>query len=104
VAKYYSLTQHTCIPEVVIVSRKTWEKLSVADRELLREAAQASVPRERELWAQYEEKAMAELKEHGVTIAQPDQEPFRQAVAPVYDRYASEYGDLIERIRSAGTG
>jgi tripartite ATP-independent transporter DctP family solute receptor len=103
VAKYYSLTEHTRIPEVVIVSKKTWEKLSAADRELLREAAHASVPKQRELWQQYEKKAMTELKEHGVTIERPDQELFRRAVALVYEKYGPEFGDLIERIRAAGT-
>jgi tripartite ATP-independent transporter DctP family solute receptor len=102
VAKFYSLTEHTRIPEVVIVSRKTWETLSAGEQKLLREAAQASVPVERKRWAQYEEKAMANLKKQGVSITEPNQEPFRAAVAPVYRKYASEYGDLIERIRAAG--
>ncbi len=101
VAKFYSLTEHTRIPEVVIVSKKTWDKLSPGERELVREAAVASVPKERELWDQFTAKAMTELKQQGVTITEPDQEPFRQAVAPVYEKYASEYGDLIERIRAA---
>ena len=102
VAKNYSLTEHTRIPEVVILSRKTWEELAPAEQELLREAARASVAKELELWAQFEKKAMAELAEHGVTDAQPDQEPFRQAVGPVYEKYAAQYGDLVERIRAAG--
>jgi TRAP-type C4-dicarboxylate transport system substrate-binding protein len=102
VAKYYSLTEHTRIPEVVVMSRKTWEKLSPEEQRLLREAARASVAKERELWEQYTEKAMTELAEKGVTIAEPDRESFRAAVAPVYEKYAKDYGDLIERIQAEG--
>jgi tripartite ATP-independent transporter DctP family solute receptor len=98
VAKYYSLDEHTRIPEVVIASAKTWERLSPEDRALVKKAAEASVAEQRRLWDEYTQDAMAKLGKARVKINVPDKAPFRESTRKVYQRYRRDYGALAERI------
>src|ERR1700758_2734222 len=54
VAKYLTLTEHLIVPEIVVLSRKTWDALSVEDRELFRALARQMQAEERVLWSAYE--------------------------------------------------
>src|SRR5215831_533013 len=50
VAKFWSNSEHSHSPEALLMSRKSFEALSVSDRDLLMSAARDSVPYMRELW------------------------------------------------------
>src|ERR1700726_1293054 len=54
VAKYYTLTEHLIVPEILVLSRKTWDALSAEDRELVRKFAHEAQLEERALWTTYE--------------------------------------------------
>jgi len=99
VAPYFSLDEHSRIPEVVICSKKRWDRLSQADRALLRDAAQASVAEQRRLWNAYDKKATDVLRQAKVKINRPDQVAFREASESVYRRYGKQFADLVRRIR-----
>lgn len=100
VAKYYTLDEHTRVPEVVVVSEKTWDRLSEEDRGILREAALASVPYQRKLWKEYTEEALKKVKEGGAEVITPeDMEGFRKAAQAAYAQYP-ELADLIKRIQA----
>src|SRR6202790_4976028 len=55
-AKYYSLTQHLVIPEVLVFSKRAWGNLSADDQNLLKKFAREAQFEERELWNQYEQR------------------------------------------------
>jgi tripartite ATP-independent transporter DctP family solute receptor len=99
VAKFYSLDEHSRIPEVVIFSKRVWDRLSKDDQTLIREAAEASVEHQRRLWDEFEQKALAAVRKGGSRISVPDRAPFRDMVAPAYEKYRPQFGDLIDRIR-----
>lgn len=99
VAPYYSLDEHSRIPEVVVFSKIMWDRLSKEDQALIREAAEASVDYQRRLWTDFEQKALDSVRKGGAKINVPDRAPFREAVKPVYDKYRADFGDLIDRIR-----
>jgi tripartite ATP-independent transporter DctP family solute receptor len=86
VCKYYSLDEHTAIPDVVIMSTKVWNQLSPEEQEWVQAAADESAEYEAELWAISTEESMRELEAAGVTIVRPDKEPFRKAVEGVYEQ------------------
>jgi tripartite ATP-independent transporter DctP family solute receptor len=86
VCKYYSLDEHTAIPDVVIMSTKVWNQLSPEEQEWVQAAADESAEYEAELWAISTEESMKELEAAGVTIVRPDKEPFRKAVEGVYEQ------------------
>ena len=98
VAPYYTLDGHARVPEVVMMSKATWDGLSPEDQALVREAAQASVPVEFEAWADLVEESRQAVVEAGSEIIEVDTQPFQEAVQPLYDQYGAEYGDLVQRI------
>ncbi|VBB05388.1 trap transporter solute receptor dctp/teaa [Lucifera butyrica] len=99
VAKYYSLDEHSMVPEVILMSKKVWDGLSPDDQKLIAQAAFESEAYERKAWNEYTEKSLEQLKAHGVKISKPDKEPFIKAMAPVYAQYP-EYKDLISQIQA----
>ena len=55
---------------------------------------------ERELWNNYEQKAMEKAKTAGCEIVEiADKTPFQNAVKPVWDKYGPKYQDMIKRIQ-----
>jgi len=98
VAPYYTLDGHARVPEVVMISKATWDRLSPEDQALVREAAQASVPVQFEAWAELEERSRQAVVEAGSEIIEVDVQEFQDAVAPVLEQYEAQYGDLIQRI------
>ncbi len=102
VAKYFTLDHHTRVPEVVIASKALWDKLSEEDRAIIKEAARASQDVQREAWKQYEKMAEEKVIAHGCIITEvEDVKMWQDAMAPLYDKYAGEYEELIEKIKQA---
>jgi tripartite ATP-independent transporter DctP family solute receptor len=101
VAKYYTLTEHLIVPEVLVFSRKTWDTLGKEDQERLRVAAREAQAEERELWTAYEKQAMDRARAAGVQIVeQLDKQPFQDAVKPVWDKYGPRFAEQIKRIQA----
>ena len=102
VAKYFTLDQHTRVPEVVIASKVLWDKLSEEDRAIIKEAAVASQEVQREAWKEYEKVAEEEVRAAGCIITEVDDlKEWQDAMAPLYEMYQEEFGEWIERIRAA---
>src|ERR1700736_4859575 len=100
VAKFYTLTEHLIVPEILVFSRKTWDTLSKEDQELLRKFGREAQAEERVLWQQYEKQALDKAKAAGIQIIEvPDKKPFQAAVKPVWDKYGPKYADMIKRIQ-----
>ncbi|HDR67935.1 MAG TPA: TRAP transporter substrate-binding protein, partial [Bacteroidaceae bacterium] len=100
VCKYYSLNEHTTVPDVLIVSLKVWEKLSDDEKKWLQEAADASVKVQRELWAKSEIESLELVQKAGVKINYPDKTPFAEKVKPLIESYRNQpkIYELINRI------
>lgn len=101
-AKYYTLTEHTMSPEVLIMSRKAWESLTPEDQKIFRDAALESSRYMRELWTAWEERSRQEAKKAGnVIISDFDKKPFEDAMKPIYEHTLSDpkLQQLVERIR-----
>ncbi len=104
VCGYYTLDEHTAVPDVVLVSTVLWDNLTPQQRQWLREAADESAEYQRELWAESVEASLAAIEEAGVEIIRPDKEPFREGVQPMYEDFRSNPAvyDLIQRIQAVG--
>jgi tripartite ATP-independent transporter DctP family solute receptor len=99
--KYFSMTEHLIIPEILVFSRKAWEGLSKDDQALIKKFAREAQTEERELWDKMVQEALTKLKEAGVTIvADVDKPAFQASVKPVYEKYGAKYGELIKRIEA----
>jgi tripartite ATP-independent transporter DctP family solute receptor len=100
-AKYFSLTEHLIIPEVLVFSKRAWSQLSADDQGLIKKFAREAQLEERELWNQYQQKAMDKAKAAGCEIVDiADKTPFQNAVKPVWDKYGPKYQDMIKRIQT----
>ncbi|HYD69221.1 TRAP transporter substrate-binding protein [Azospirillum sp.] len=103
-ARYYSLTRHSMIPEVLVMSKKAWDGLPAEDRALFRAAARDSALHMRRLWEEAERASEAAARAAGVEVVEiADAEPFRRAMLPVYDRFIGDPAlkDLVRRIQAA---
>ncbi len=87
VCKYYSLDEHTTIPDVLVVSKIIWDKLSDQEKEWLQQAADESAVLERKLWAESEKESLEEVQKAGVEVIYPDKEPFIEKVQPLIESY-----------------
>jgi tripartite ATP-independent transporter DctP family solute receptor len=101
-AGFYSLTEHTMSPEVLIMSQKAWQGLSAEERTIFREAAIQSSRFMRERWKALEAQSRRKAEAAGVTIvADIDRKPFEAAMTEIYAKAQRDpaAAELIERIR-----
>jgi TRAP-type C4-dicarboxylate transport system substrate-binding protein len=101
-AGYYTLTEHTMSPEVLVISLKAWRSLSAEDQQIFREAALRSSRFMREKWRDLEEQSQRKAEAAGVTIVRDiDRKPFEDAMTAIYAKAGQDpaAAALIERIR-----
>ncbi|WP_435135890.1 TRAP transporter substrate-binding protein [Formosa sp. A9] len=101
VCKYYSLDEHTVLPDVLVVGTPFWERLSEQEQQWVQEAANRSVPYQRKLWAEAEAEALEEVQKNGVKIIHPDKTLFADKVQNIYDAYKADpkMAELIKNIQ-----
>nr|WP_246449292.1 TRAP transporter substrate-binding protein [Paracoccus amoyensis] len=102
VAKYFTLDQHLMVPELVAMSKSSWDKLSPEDQTILRDAARNSATVQRQLWADQEKASEDKVVAAGAEIVRDiDKQPFIDAMGPVYEKYVTtpEAQDLVKRIQ-----
>ena len=94
-AKYYSLTGHLIIPEILVFSKKTWSTLSKDDQALITKLAKEAQQEERKLWyahgGEVDQADRRRPASRSSTIA--DKKPFQAAVKPVWDKYGAQHAD-----------
>lgn len=102
VCKYYSLDEHTVLPDVLIIGTHVWDRLSEQQKKWLQQAVDQSVSYQRELWAEAEKEALEEVQKAGVTVVRPDKSSFANDVEGVYEAYSKDddMKDLINRIKN----
>jgi len=107
VSGYYSLNEHTAVPDILFASLHTWERLNEEERAILQRAAEESGFYQRDLWREATAQAIEEVQNAGVEIIYPDKAPFVERLQPLYDQYKNESEELkqfIERIQDLADG
>ncbi|WP_339651974.1 TRAP transporter substrate-binding protein [uncultured Maribacter sp.] len=101
VCKYYSLDEHTVLPDVLLIGTNVWEKLNEQEQNWLNESVEKSVEYQRILWAEAEEEALREVQKAGVKIFRPDKSLFAEKVQSIYEGYKDdvEIYPLIKQIQ-----
>jgi tripartite ATP-independent transporter DctP family solute receptor len=102
-APYYSLTEHTMSPEILVMSEKAWMTLSVEDQEIFRQAAAESGRHMREQWKLWEERSRREAQLGGVNVVENvDRKAFEEAMSGIYARLLNDekISPLVARIRA----
>ncbi|MGN1192730.1 MAG: TRAP transporter substrate-binding protein [Dorea sp.] len=102
VAQYYTLDEHTRVPEIQLASGRTWEKLPEEYQKIILNCGKESAEYERKIWEESEAASREEALSHNCTeIVLPEEEvqKFRDQVAPLYEKYCSNYMEIIEEIK-----
>ena len=102
VSKFYSLTEHSLSPEVLVMSKKSFDKLSKDDQALVKAAAKESVAEMRKLWDAREKASEAKVKAGGAVVNTVEKQPFIDAMKPVYERFVKDQAlkDLVAKIQA----
>ncbi|MEO8056873.1 MAG: TRAP transporter substrate-binding protein [Burkholderiales bacterium] len=99
-AKYYTQTNHLIIPEIFVMSKVTWDKLSKDDQVLVKKFSREAQMEQRALWDKSVAEYTAKLKAAGVEFITIDNKPFYEATAPVRAKYGANFVELIKRIEA----
>lgn len=102
VVKYYSKTEHSMAPEVVMFSKLVWEKLTPEDQKIIKQAAKDSVPAQRKFWDERDAASLKVVLAGGAQIVSDvDKKSFQDAMGPVYDKFVTtpKMKELVKRIQ-----
>lgn len=100
--KFLSISRHAYAPNVIIMSMRTWNKLTPEQQALAQQAADEAAKYNREIDNKMEAEWLQSLKDKGMQVSEPDLAAFREAVKSVYEKYEAQYGkELIESILNA---
>ncbi|HHH50233.1 MAG TPA: TRAP transporter substrate-binding protein, partial [Saprospiraceae bacterium] len=101
VCKYYSLDEHSSIPDVVVIGTKYWDKLSDQEKKWLMEAAEESVVAQKKYWKESVDECMKILKAAEVEVIHPDKSLFANKAKPVLEEFAKDplMKSLVEKIQ-----
>jgi len=100
VARFYSTTEHSNVPEVLAVSQQRWRRLNDAERNILRDSAREAATLQRQLWAEREVASRQRVVAAGVTVIEiADRSPWSQLMAPVYEKYTGSNPRLSTMVR-----
>lgn len=99
VAKFFTLDEHTRVPEIIIGSKISLSKLSKADQDLIKKAALDAIPYQRQLWAEREKASEAKVRAAGNTITViADKGPWQAAMQALYAKQPAAVQELVKRI------
>ena len=101
VAQFWSQSEHSHSPEALLMSRKTFESFSQADRELILTTARESVPYMRGLWDSMTAESREKVVAAGIKVNEVDRAAFSAAVQPMLKNYLqrSDLVPLYKKVR-----
>lgn len=103
VARYYTLTEHSMSPTVLIFSKRVWDTLSTQDQAIIRSAAKDSVEVMRRLWDDYETSGRKTVEAAGgEVVTDVDRKAFADILIPLYSTVVGEPAlrSMIRRIQA----
>ncbi|GAA5162554.1 TRAP transporter substrate-binding protein DctP [Viridibacterium curvum] len=104
-AKYYVVSNHSVLPEAMVVSTQLWQKLSPADRELFRNTARESAIEVRNAWVKKTALVRKKLEKEGVKFYDmADNSGFVSRLRSVYTPVLSnpKSGELMLKVMTVG--
>lgn len=100
VTKFFSLDEHTMVPDVLVISSKAWDKLTPEQQEAIEIAAKESTLFMKDLWSQAEAEELKQIEKLSVTVVEVDKKPFQEAVQPMFDKLKVEDPQTYEVIEN----
>ncbi|WP_434311558.1 TRAP transporter substrate-binding protein [Hominifimenecus sp. rT4P-3] len=102
--KYVTLDRHSYSTAIITMSADVFNSLDADTQKIFLDAAQEAAEFERAWVADQESTQLQAMKDNGMEVIEtPDLDSFKQAVQPVYEKYA-EYADYVTRIQEVIAG
>lgn len=94
-------TAHITQTGSIIFNERLYQQQSKEHQKALVESAQEAMDWFLEFLTAQKGKMLEQLKGHGMTVVEPDQAAFREAMKPLYEKYDNVWTkDLREKIQS----
>lgn len=102
VCKFYSLDEHTAVPDVLLIGIDTFNRLNEQEKVWLKEAVKESTKAQRTLWAASETESLTAVEKAGVKIIYPDKKPFEDQTKEILNLFKddAEMKALISSIKN----
>lgn len=99
VAKYYSLTEHSRVPDIIIISSKIWDSLSDENKQIFESTAREVSSNYNAIYESAIQKELEIAKnEMGVMVNEVNQAPFRELVLPLHKKLKEKSLELKELV------
>ncbi|EAQ96298.2 TRAP transporter substrate-binding protein [Congregibacter litoralis] len=104
ICKYFTLDEHTSVPDILLIGTPAWNALSQQQQKWLQRAVDDSVVYQRKLWSSESERALQAVVDAGVEIIRPDKSAFNNRVVGLRAAHdGTPLGDLLARIAALKT-
>ena len=102
VCKYYSIDEHTMIPDILLASTHLWNRLSQQEQAWLQEALDRSILDQRRLWTISENESLQAVIDAGVKVTYPEKSTFQEATKTMYEDFKKNpaIASLIDQIQN----
>ncbi len=103
VSKYYTLDQHSAVPDVLLISTKFWDKLTQEEKVWVQEASNESSQAQKKFWNESVEESMKVARNAGVEIINPEKSVFQDKAKSVLEEFKKdnpEMAPLINQIKN----
>ncbi|MEM8526365.1 MAG: TRAP transporter substrate-binding protein [Bacteroidota bacterium] len=102
ICKYYSLNEHTAVPDILVIGTVAWNNLSSQEQGWLEEAVVEATDYQRKVWQASEQEALEAVQKAGVEIIRPDKSSFFEKTKSILESYKEEpeMYKLIQQIQA----
>jgi tripartite ATP-independent transporter DctP family solute receptor len=101
VQKFVSATNHVYATNIILVSKRFWDKLSPAEQKIMQDAANESRPYQREVSRAAAQKAVTELQAKGMQfneVSPAEQARMAQIAKTATDKFAASYDPAFVKL------
>lgn len=99
ISKYYTLDEHSSVPDVLLIGTKQWEKLSDQEKTWVQDAANESAQAQKQFWKASVDESMKIAREAGVEIIIPEKSLFAEKSKSVLEEFKKEHPELIQLVK-----
>lgn len=90
IAKYYTLDEHSSVPDVLVMGTGYWETLNEQEQQWVMDASAKSSQAQQEFWRENVEECMQILEEAGVEVFRPEKPLFAESAKGVLNQFAKD--------------
>jgi len=102
VCKYYTIDEHSSIPDVMVISTKFWNTLSKQEQDWVDQAAKASVVAQKQYWAESVKECFELLAKNNVEVIRPDISLFQEGSKALVEEFSknARMKMLVDKIKA----